>query len=163
MKRGIKLFLILIVATYSCVTPQSNPSVEPQKENYIPVSNVPLRQKVDTFDLHLETHLWRDFMPSVPVGGPLLNSLIYLTETSGKEIVGKFELLSLKIVAEKVWQPTFSNQPVSIEKNKVSRLSQDGPMIDTGRFVDVVCEYKYLKTGKIYEILASKQKIERAE
>ena len=88
-----------------------------------------------------------------------MNSLIYLTESSKKEIAGKFDLISFRIFAEKSWTPTFTNDTVSAEKYKVARLSNNGPKLKGGKLVDVVCEFKYLKTGEIYEILASRQVI----
>ena len=164
MKTCLQILLLAFVMLISCKN--SEPVAQPEvsiDDNYVPVTNVATVVKVDTFNLKLETFLWRNFMPSVPVGGPMLNSMIFLKEVSEKQISGKFELISIQIVAEKTWNPTYSVYVVPTKDFEVAKLSNDGPQIEPGRYVDVVCEFKFVETGKIYKILASRQKVGRTD
>ena len=163
LKTVSKLFLIISIALSSCKdnVKIGEPAVD-DDGSYIPVSNVSTEIKIDSFNLKLETTLAVNYMPSIPPGGPFLNSLISLTESTKREIKGKFDLISFRIFTEKTWGPTFTNDSISSEKYKVVKVSNNGPKLKTGRLVDVVCEFKYLKTGQIYEILASRQVIKES-
>ena len=164
MKKAQLILFTLIFVMCSCKRTEPEVSMPPDDYPYKPVSNVPQTQTIGIYNFRLEASLARNFMPIIPSGGAPLVAVINLVETEQKNIKGKFELQMFKIAAsERTWQPTFLSDTISSNEYEIKRVSHDGPQLAPGRFVDVIGEFKSLETGKIYEILASRQEIRRSE
>jgi len=164
MKKAQHILFILIFAMCSCEHTEPEVPTPPDDHPYKPVSNVSKTQPIGIYNFRLEAYLARNFMPIIPSGGAPLVAVINLVETGQKDIKGKFELQTFKIAAsERTWQPTFLADTIPGNEYEIKKVSHDGPQLAPGRFVDVIGEFKSSETGKIYEILASRQEIRRSE
>lgn len=88
---------------------------------------------------HLETSLWRDFMPISPPDGQPLIALIKVISIENVLIPSTLDVDRLWIInGYEVWESTFSEELDSSDGCKIEKIARNGPKWDTGIRVDVV-------------------------
>jgi hypothetical protein len=165
MKTTLFSFVILTIAFCGCIKPEVDyDKITDETDPYYFVSNVPETQKVDSFNLGLEVHLSRNFGPGGDSIRPLM-SFITLKELGKQDIKGIFELETLEVIlSAKSYKPAFKPDPSeNNDKSTVKWLSLTGPELDPKKLADVVCEFKEVKTGKYYSLIARRQEIKISE
>lgn len=132
-----------------------------------PVSPVPydvtlaqLASAPETLDLpeqdyHLETELWRDFMPISPPDGKPLIAVVRLV--SDAPIPDNVKLVYLWVVSDgRVWATKFAEEPV-VSGNTIQGVARGGPKWGPDISVDVVVA---VKVGNEFRLVrAAKQLI----
>ena len=107
--------------------------------------------------LCIETYLWRDFMPEVePDGKPLMACIKFVGE-SGDVLSKTISLSKVYVVNNDViW--TCDTFEINIFENDVLEVViRGGPTWEPDTYVDVICEFAYLKRS--YKLMAKMQKI----
>lgn len=106
-------------------------------------------------DYHLETLLWRDFMPISPPGGKPMMAVARLV--SDAPIPDDVKLVHLWVInGNEVWSTQFAEEPI-VSGNTIEGIARGGPKWDPGIPVDVVVG---VKVGNVFRLVrAAKQLI----
>jgi hypothetical protein len=124
------------------------------------VTLVQLASAPETLDLpkqafHLETLLWRDFMPISPPDGQPLMAVARLV--SDAPIPDDVKLVHLWVVnGNQVWSTRFAEEPI-VSGNTIEGFARGGPKWGPGISVDVVVG---VRVGSAFRLVrAAKQRI----
>ena len=110
-------------------------------------------------DYHLETDLWRDFMPFSPPDGRPLAAVVRLVSTD--PIPGDVKLVYLWVVnGNQVWATRFAEEPL-VWENTIQGFANGGPKWGPGISVDVVVGVKFGRELRL--VRAAEQPIGRTD
>ena len=121
--------------------------------------------RIETRKYFLNSYLYRDFMPSVPIRekSPLI-AVIQLIDLDSTKIPTDLSISKLYVIkGNLIW---ISN-PIEINKTysdyKIEKVSNNGPEWDTGIYVDIVVEISNIKTNNKSLLISKHQYIDRTE
>lgn len=90
---------------------------------------------------HLETCLWRDFMPSCPPDGQPLVAVIKVIPNDTLPFPSNIEADHIWVInGEKVWSSGLSGEDIPQDEYLLEKIARDGPKWETGITVDVVIQ-----------------------
>lgn len=111
-------------------------------------------------DYHLETYLWRDFMPISPPDGKPLIAIARLVGTD--PIPSDLKLVHLWVInGDRVWATRFAEEP-AVSGNTIQGVARGGPKWGPGILVDVVVGVR-IGSSELRLVRASAQPIQRTD
>jgi len=157
MKRYVKYLLLLLL--FAACQDSVNDFNEPAETV---IRNAPDSVVVSGTAYKLTTYLYRDFMPMMnPVNNGLIASA-YLETTKHTPIDNSLVLNKIYIIKRNtIWESPFSSFISSDVNYKTGAVMRDGPVWDTGIYVDVVVSF--ILKGNEYFIKAPNQLINRTD
>ncbi len=149
--RTIFLFSIVTLLFIGC-----------EKEEMNDLMDSPTHIEINGFYLELETYIWRDFMPGS--GDSKMMSINRLFDRNQNNISNRFELVKQYVIKKSdVWETEYTSEIYDTENYVIEKISRKGPLWDTGKEVDVICQFRDISTGTEYKILTENQIINRTE
>lgn len=143
----LRLFQLAILTISALViVPACDEDVSAPDSNTPTMTLAQLASAPETLDLpeqdyHLETELWRDFMPFSPPDGRPLAAVVRLVST--EPIPGGVKLVYLWVVnGDQVWATRFVEEPV-VSGNTITGFANGGPKWGPGISVNVVVGVKF--------------------
>lgn len=160
---GFRLSQLAILTISALVlVPACDDDVSAPDSNNPAITLAQLKSAPETLDLpeqdyHLETYLWRDFMPISPPDGKPLAAVVRLVST--EPIPDDVKLVYLWVVnGQQVWATRFAEEPV-VSGNTIEAFANGGPKWGPGISVDVVVGVR-IGSSELRLVRASEQPIE---
>ncbi len=160
----LKQFNIVVLLSVALLCSACSSGTTRPKPDLVALKTAPEKVSLTGRQYHLETHLWRDFMPISPPDGKPLIVLAHIIATDSSEISLTLTVKQMWVVYDTlVWNAQLSDEsrpptpPYVLEV-----IARDGPKWGPGVEVDVVVEIADT-TGSALLLRASEQMIRRTD